>query len=94
MNNFNGPPNIVSGGASYADGKTPEKISQENTERVTEIIKKADNVRIVRSDGTLEYNWKAVSILNNGKVFVVSENNQTRAVSIEDFLKWQDMHQK
>jgi len=93
MNNFNGPPKIINGGASYADGKTPEKISQENTEKVTEIIKKAENIRIVRSDGTIENNWKAINTIGQ-KVFVVSENNQTRAVLIEDFLKWQDMHQK
>ncbi|KKR43151.1 MAG: hypothetical protein UT78_C0007G0004 [Candidatus Nomurabacteria bacterium GW2011_GWF2_40_12] len=93
MNNFNGPPKIVSGGASYADGKTSEKISQENTERVTEIIKRADNVRIIRSDGTTENNWKAINIIGH-KVFVVSENNQTRAILIDDFLKWQDVHQK
>ncbi len=89
MNNFNGPPKIVTGGASYADGKTPEQILKENTEKIKNLIQTGVDVCIVRSDSTVERDWKAIN-LSGDKVFVVSNNSQTKAIPIGDFLKWQD----
>lgn len=83
---------VVKEGFSYADGQTPEQILQKKIERVRELIKTClvgQTVRFVHSDGTIEDTWKAVNILNNDKVFVVSENNERKYIPIDVFLKWQ-----